>query len=129
VSTVREAQESLRAGSIGANGSSEVHRQGEWFFVEATSEELGAIDGNLFLIERKAPVGDGGGRPHVVDEAVSIPGGGGRFVRGSVRHPDHYTLRLRAWCRLHLNGEVRASEIQGVRMPSVFRADGVLWID
>ena len=118
VSTVREAREALAPESLQQNDGKKIARQGEWFFVEATPDEVGQVKERLFLLERRVAVGPGGGRPHVVDEAVSLAFGSSRFVRGAVRHPDHRTIYLPTWHSVHLNREVRSST-----------ADRVLWID
>lgn len=98
-------------------------RQGEWFFVEPTAEELLEVE----LLARASPVlvrhGVGiaqaarlrrAGRPHVADEVAVIQER--IFVRGHVRHPDHATLFLRTWRRTFGNTEASQPE-------------GVLWVD
>lgn len=121
VSTVREAHSVLAPEHLPERKDARIVRQGEWFFVEATSDEVELIRENLFLLEHKVPVGPGGGRPHVVDEAVTISRGGARFVRGAVRHPDHRSIWLANWHSVHLNQEVRTS--------SWALENRVLWID
>ena len=125
-STVRDAHDALKPETLAAAAHGSALRQGEWFFVEASAAELDMIRENSLLIQKKAPVGRGGGRPHVADEAISLEGGR-RYVRGAVRHPDHRTLHLPAWHRVHLNRESRGSSspsTSGLLLPS-----GILWID
>jgi len=84
-------------------------RQGEWFFVEASKKELEVLNCRSHLIEKKLPIGScydgsvvrrGGkpvtrGNPHVAEEVLMLRGDPRRvFVRGSVRHIEHKTLKL-----------------------------------
>ncbi len=113
---VEEAQRRARAQAI---------RQGEWFFVPATAAELAAVESRLnrsLFVSRHVPVTDGAGarrgRPHQVDELVRVGAlsdgvlPGSVFARGSVRHPDHKTIRLPDWHRVFGNRE--APPVRGV---------------
>lgn len=112
----------------------EIFRQGEWFFSEVSSEEQVEIDKRLNLVERKVSIGPafdgtlfrrkgsilGGGNPHVAEELLSIRDSVTRFpslyVRGSIRHSEHRTLKFLDWMRVQKNNEVS-------------QARGVAWVD
>jgi len=126
VSTVREAHRALAPTSLHAAAGRRVVRQGEWFFVEPTVQELEDVRTASHLVERKAPCGSGGGRPHVVDEAITVPRSKTRYVRGAVRHPDHRTLQLRGWHRVVLNRESRVERVTPETNAWMGR---ILWVD
>lgn len=73
-------------------------RQGEWFFVprpgfDAAGQRV-AHNGSLVR---------GAGKPHRVD--LLCRSHGGTYVRGSVSHPDHATIRLDVWHEVFRNME------------------------
>jgi hypothetical protein len=113
--TVEAARESLRGEIEGGT-----LRQGEWFFIPLSRDELDRLrrDARRFAVLRKEPLGPGG-RPHVADEVIRIPGTQNAvlFARGRVRHVEHRTVRLREWHRVIRNMEV------------VDEANGVGWVD
>ncbi|MFT3913437.1 MAG: hypothetical protein QM704_04870 [Anaeromyxobacteraceae bacterium] len=129
----------MRAPEVARAGA--VPRQGEWFFPPATSAELAALEEALrakrTVVQRGVPVGPGR-NPHVADERVEVPATPavppeadvpGRsaapafvLVRGRVRHVDHDTVRLSAWCKVVRNAE--AVERDGLAW-----VDGVRWVD
>ena len=97
-------------------------RQGEWFFVSLSAAESRFLSDRLrsvpYLVRKFESLG-GNGRPHVADEVVRTD----RervYARGRVRHPDHKTLVLPEWCRVHRNAEIRTSQVGG---------NGVFWVD
>jgi len=97
-------------------------RQGEWFFVSLSAEELRFLSERLrtvpHIVRQVASLG-GNGRPHVADEVVRTD----RervYARGRIRHTDHKTLVLSQWRRVHRNAELRTSQIGG---------NGVFWVD
>lgn len=124
-STVREAHRVLEPRGL-ESAAVAARRQGEWFFVEATEDELAAIEEALPLVRRKASVGPGGGRPHIVDEVVQVRAGK-RFARGAVRHPDHRTIHLHTWHGVFVNREERARNGWSPDPSRVW--GGSLWID
>ncbi len=130
VSTVQEAHQALynpAAGQAARKAGAKVIRQGEWFFVKASTDELKALlplIGKQLFIQGKATTTDGDGRfrrgrPHVVEQLVKLREvtaplvSGSVFVRGHVRHPDHQTIELYEWHRVFGNGE--ASQPVGVQ--------------
>ncbi len=110
--TVEQAHEGLRPAVL--RERREKFRQGEWFFVPITPEEhelLGKTSHRFF--ERNARIGrhlTRRGRPHLAEQLVQLPLGGGtaELVRGRVRHPDHATLALATWMRVFMNTEDRS---------------------
>jgi hypothetical protein len=96
-------------------------RQGEWFFVPLQDVERRVLAAELrempYSLRRRESLG-GNGRPHVADEVVRSAGR--VYARGAVRHPDHKTLVLADWHRVHRNAEVRQT---------TFGSNGVYWID
>lgn len=98
-------------------------RQGEWFFLHPTAEELVEVDEvarrTPHLIARSVGIAQAAqlrraGRPHEADEVLVLAGR--IYVRGHVKHPDHATLFLRGWRRTFGNTEASQPE-------------GVLWVD
>ena len=81
-----------------------VHRQGEWFFKKATAEELEEIKD--FPSRKKIPIESTRGNPHIADERIFVKGV--IFVRGSVRHDEHETLKFPYWMRVFHNQETGA---------------------
>jgi hypothetical protein len=130
VTTVRDAHTALRTPAL-ANGPAV--RQGEWFFVPPSRNELAALQRALrelrTIVRTRVPVGPGG-HPHVADELVDVPATlvGDVLVertllaRGRVRHQDHDRVRLPAWAKVVRNAEPVAND-------GIARMDGVRWID
>jgi hypothetical protein len=133
--SVADAHESLKPDEVRAAEASSpgsVQRQGEWFFLPPSGEELDRLAAWLGerprALQPAAPVGNGS-RPHVadfvvhVDRRVRTPHREYRrpetYARGAVVHPDHRRLWLEGWRRV-----VRNREMGGT-------ADGlrVRWID
>lgn len=130
--TVRDAHAALRTPAV-ARAKEPAVRQGEWFFVPPSRNELAALELALrelrTVVRARVPVGRGG-HPHVADELVEVPATpvGGVLVertllaRGRVRHQDHDTVRLRGWSKVVRNAEPVADD-------GIARMDGVRWID
>ena len=139
VTTVREADESLKSGPvILAEGKVNCTRQGEWFFLETTREERKRLDersrkGLTFkkvdIESRRATTPKkqvGTGNPHVVDEYTELPApklshgfsvrqsGVERYIRGKVRHVDHKTVTFKHWRRVIRNAEGNNGRMAGV---------------
>ncbi|MBE2253358.1 MAG: hypothetical protein IAE78_27765 [Myxococcus sp.] len=94
-------------------------RQGEWFFLHPTPEELLEVEAlaerSSHLIKRHVGIAQAAqlrrvGRPHEADEVLVIKER--IYVRGHVKHPDHATLFLRGWRRTF--GNTEASQPEGV---------------
>lgn len=143
--TVKEAHASLKNPTVTlAEGRAEGRtvRQGEWFFVNPTKEELESIEAaikkNHIVIEKKLAIGamnpwrrQGGGKPHTADEIISLPGRllpHGHavrereiYVRGKVSHADHKTVSFSSWRKVIRNAEGGA----GAGIAPI----GVGWID
>lgn len=122
--TVRDAHRELKPSAVREVDRSRpgrTLRQGEWFFVPLPAAEAAVLAAHLrempYALRRKESLG-GNGRPHVADEVVRVADR--VYARGAVRHPDHKTLLLEGWFRVHRNAEVRQSG---------FGSNGVYWID
>ncbi|MFT3837198.1 MAG: hypothetical protein QM723_09405 [Myxococcaceae bacterium] len=120
VSTVGAAHQALFNPNVKdaeAKTGAKAIRQGEWFFVPARAEQLSELAvkiGKSAFVRHHTPVTDLSfgrrGRPHWVDELVVV--GAQVFARGSVRHPDHKTVRLIDWHQVFGNRE--APQLRGV---------------
>lgn len=122
--TVRDAHRLLKPEAVREADRStpgRTLRQGEWFFVRPSPAERRLLELRIaespYLLLRREPMG-GNGRPHVADEVVRLDPGR-VYARGGVRHPDHRTLMLAEWRRVHRNTEVQAP--QG--------SNGIYWVD
>lgn len=130
----------------GSRKTSSLDRQGEWFFLETNQSTRDAIENAIrqtrTAIHRKVNVGAflnrPGGNPHIADEIVILPtnerdriermaGASPNrllrnrvFVRGSVRHKDHKTVRFSQWREVIANNEGDTAQAT---------ANGVFWID
>lgn len=123
--TVRDAHRLLKPAAVrdaDRSAPGRTLRQGEWFFVAPSSAELRLLELRVsespYLVHRHRSLG-GNGRPHLADEVVQLDRSR-VYARGAVRHPDHKTLRLPGWRRVHRNAEVRG--------PSM-GSNGIFWID
>jgi hypothetical protein len=141
ITTVAEAHKSLKATEvITAEGKAlgKTIRQGEWFFINATQEEIDEINKlvkqNIVVIKKKYPIGHRGIQvnSHVADEGVNMPparlshGFSVRdreeiFVRGAVRHRDHETIKLGNWRKVIRNTEPQSEGFN--------RSNGMTWVD
>jgi hypothetical protein len=123
--TVKDAHRKLKPEAVldaDRSAPGRTLRQGEWFFVKASSYELRVIEEQIrkspHFVERNASLG-GNGRPHVADEVLRRIGPK-VYARGRIRHPDHKTLRLTDWRQVHRNTEVQASRTD---------SNGIYWVD
>ena len=118
-------------------------RQGEWFLVNLTVEELDALKAGIkakrLAILKDRPLGSGG-HPHVAEEMIQVTGSESQlnsntatgfpireratFVRGKISHQDHATVVTREWRRV-----IRNNELGGNAAPGRPSANGVYWID
>jgi len=57
-------------------------------------------------------ISNGKGRAHIVSENVIVDNV--RFVRGSVKHPDHKTKFFKNWVRVFSNSEKTTEKLKGV---------------
>lgn len=122
--TVRDAHRLLKPEVVREaerSGVGRILRQGEWFFTPLSEVErrllAQALERAPYLVKRRESLG-GNGRPHIAEE-VAIDGDR-TYARGAVRHPDHKTLVLQEWRRVHRNAEVHQD---------AFGSNGVYWID
>jgi hypothetical protein len=140
VTTVKQAHDSLKNPTVTlAEGKmpGRTVRQGEWFFLNPTKEELRLIAEEVkkHLVFKKQSIGNhvgrGGGNPHTADELVvvgpkvlqngfSVQGRKDVFVRGKVRHRDHKTVEFSNWRKVLGNSEAA---------PASLGSNGVYWID
>lgn len=149
VSTVRDAHACLKTTTVTLAEGQGINttRQGEWFFLEPSAEELAAIEAGIekgtINVERTVPIGpfsDGSsarsrskvrqfrGNPHTAEELVVLPGkpldhgfsvrGREVYIRGKVRHVDHKTVSFKSWRKVIRNAE-----------PNAGQASGVGWVD
>jgi hypothetical protein len=115
--TVAEAHRVLRPADL----RDEERRQGEWFFAEPSATDAADIALHARALTRtKTGIAQAArlpraGRPHVADEVLVIEGR--IFVRGSIRHPDHRTVRFHHWMRAIPNTE------------AFEQPEGVRWVD
>jgi hypothetical protein len=123
--TVRDAHRLLKPDAVREAeraGAGRILRQGEWFFAPLSAVEKRLLVLELekapYVVRRKESLG-GNGRPHVAECVVRLEGGR-VYARGTVRHPDHKTLVLAEWRRVHRNTEVRQE---------AFGSNGIYWID
>jgi len=141
ITTVAEAHKSLKSSEVTfAEGRApgKTIRQGEWFFVNTTDEEQDylnkAIKDHQLIIKVKFPIGHNHIQvnSHVADEALVVPAKllvhgfpirqtTDTFVRGSVRHRDHDTVKMSKWRRVIRNDEPES--VGGVTR------DGMNWVD
>ena len=134
--TVKQAHDLLKSPTVyTAEGKvGRATRQGEWFFVKTTDVERKVIEDGLknltVILRKKARIGNRGGKPHMADELINMPGprlehgfavrGNEQYIRGKVRHPDHKTVEFKQWVKVFRNTETR----EGVR-----NGMGGTWID
>lgn len=123
-SDVRAAHKALKPEEVRdaeRSGCGPALRQGEWFFVRPTRTEQANLEREVskrpYVVRERASLG-GNGLPHVADEVVVD--GRRVFARGSVRHPDHKTLRLDSWRRVFRNAEI---------LESTVGSNGIYWVD
>lgn len=140
VMTVAQAHESLKSTTVTlAEGrmKGKTVRQGEWFFLHPTKEELTLINEEVkkHLVFKKQGIGVHAGRrqgnPHTADELVVVApkvlehGFSVRprkevYVRGKVRHRDHKTVEFKTWRKVLGNTEAA---------PANLGRGGIYWID
>jgi hypothetical protein len=125
----------------GKRRGSSLDRQGEWFFLETTQEQRDHLDAlikkNKLAVHKKVAIGTfagRGGKPHTADELIALVGenvtsklGHGFpvrprqiYIRGSVRHSDHKTVRFSEWREVIANNEGATGRAA---------ATGVFWVD
>jgi hypothetical protein len=123
--TVKDAHRLLKPAEVRdaeRSHAGRILRQGEWFFVPPGPAEKLQLAAELarrpWAIRHGESIG-GNGQPHRADESMWLDGRR-LYARGAIRHPDHRTLVLEAWHRVHRNAEVRQQS---------FGSNGVYWID
>jgi hypothetical protein len=127
VSTVRDAHRVLKP----ATAAPATRRQGEWFFIPVSKVEEAWIQANKLLILRNTPISRGG-NPHTCEEILfapkrkldfDVPATEGDivvFMRGTVRHIDHKTVRFPEWMRVVRNDE---------KTRATGQLRGIAWVD
>lgn len=123
-----------------AEGKRRMTRQGEWFFLEITSQlndEINKLIAQGKLASHKkenigASLERAGGNPHVADELVRINNGKVLehgypvrstevYVRGAIHHVDHKTVAFKNWRLVIANNEA-VETARGT-------ASGIRWVD
>ena len=102
-----------------------IKRQGEWFFIPATKDEIILIEENSNLIEKKMPLGINswkGGNSHIADQLINIRDT--QFATGKISHIEHKTLKLHGWFKVVRNNEARTPSVSGNQI-----YNGVKWVD
>ncbi|MFX0070794.1 MAG: hypothetical protein ACFFAO_06865 [Candidatus Hermodarchaeota archaeon] len=109
INSVKDAHKALKPNLVvkKEKKTSRIKRQGEWFFIPASSEELNLIEENNNFIEKKAPIDRNGGNLHIADKILNIRND--IFVTGKICHVEHHTLKLHGWFRVIRNVEVRGT--------------------
>lgn len=116
INKIKDAHKALKPDDVidKESGTNRIKRQGEWFFIPTTKEELKEINKNLNLVEKKRPLGESmwrSGNSHIADLLLTIQAG--QFAKGKISHRDHKTLKLHGWFRVVKNNEARTSFISG----------------
>lgn len=116
INKIKDAHKALKPDDVleKRRDSNRIKRQGEWFFLPATQDELEKINENLKLFEKKRPLGESEQKfvnSHIADLLITIPVG--QFAKGKVSHRDHKTLKLHGWFKVIKNNETRTSFISG----------------
>jgi len=108
INKVKDAHKFLKPQDVRKEekNTSQPKRQGEWFFVPATKEELNEINLNIKNVFKKAIIEKTNGNPHIADFLIKIKGLG-KFVRGKIWHPEHKTLKLHGWFKVYKNQEIK----------------------
>ena len=122
----------------GKRRGSSLDRQGEWFFLETSQAQRDYLDRMIkqskIAVQKKVPIPGRAGKPHTADELILLQGsvvanrlGHGFpvrdrqvYIRGSVRHSDHKTVRFSEWREVILNNEGATARAS---------ASGVFWVD
>lgn len=102
-----------------------IKRQGEWFFIPATQQELEFIYDNENLIEKKISLSGfktTSGNAHIAD--LRITNRSEIFVKGKISHIEHKTIKLHGWFKVVRNNEARTTSIEGQQIQN-----GVKWVD
>ena len=126
INKIKDAHKVLKPTKVSENGKgiSKIKRQGEWFFIPASSEENDLIEENSNLIEKKMPLGAVRRyrNSHIADELVNIEDN--LYVKGKISHVEHKTLKLHGWFKVMRNNEGRTSTTPTMRI-----YDGVKYVD
>jgi hypothetical protein len=127
INKIKDAHKALKPNDIieNKNDISRTKRQGEWFFIPATPDELKKINENLNLVEKKRALGGSKWRSrnlHIADILITIKDE--EFAKGKISHIEHKTLKLHGWFKVLKNNEARTSSISG---QAIF--NGVKFVD
>jgi len=108
INKVKDAHKFLKPREVmqKEENTSQVKRQGEWFFIPATLEELNEINSNIHKVLKKVPIENTSRNPHIADLLIEIDDLG-KFAKGKIKHPEHKTLKLHGWFKILKNLEIR----------------------
>ena len=127
VSTVTAAHRVLLPVELASHSSScneKVLRQGEWFFSPVSQHQAHDADRKFDEAPARKVVLGFSRNPHVAEQFVNWGTHG--WARGKVRHPEHATLKLKTWHRVHRNQD---SLQPGTRGTSAFSLVVPNWVD
>ena len=127
INKIKDAYKALKPEDVieKETDTNRIKRQGEWFFIPATKEEMRNINKNINLVEKKQPLGESkwkSANSHIADLLLTILTE--QFAKGKISHRDHKTLKLHGWFKVVKNNEARTSFISG---RSIF--NGVKFVD
>jgi hypothetical protein len=127
VNNIKDAHKVLKPNDVleKEKDTNRIKRQGEWFFIPATPEEIIIIEDNEKLVEKKMPLGINSwraGNSHIADLLINIRGK--QFAIGKISHIEHKTLKLHNWFRVVRNNEARTTGVTGNQI-----YNGVKWVD
>ena len=114
INKIKDAHKVLKPNDVleKEKDTNRMKRQGEWFFIPATKEEIELIEYNSNLIEKKMPLGNKNwrsGNSHIAYLLINIREK--QFATGKISHIEHKTLKLNGWFRVARNNEARTSAI------------------
>ncbi len=127
INKIKDAHRALKPKDV-IDKEKETHRikrQGEWFFIPATQEELDIINENVNLIEKKRNLNGSqwiSRNSHIADFMITIRFG--KFVKGKISHIEYKTLKLPGWFKVVRNNEARITSITGQQI-----FNGVKFVD
>ncbi len=129
INKVTDAHRMLKPKSVITNEkkTNRIKRQGEWFFIPTTTEELEEIkklrEGEIDIILKKQRIGKNTiGNAHIADELINT--NLGQFVKGKICHVEHKTIKLHGWYRVEQNTEGRIQQTNSQHISHVYK-----WVD
>ncbi|MBN1801571.1 MAG: hypothetical protein JW891_08710 [Candidatus Lokiarchaeota archaeon] len=129
INKVNDAHRILKPKSVAKRekNTNRIKRQGEWFFLPASTKELEEIEkemnGDVDVIFKKQRIGkDSIGNSHIADELINTPRK--QFVRGKICHIEHKTIKLHGWHLVEQNTEGRIQQAGSQSISHVYK-----WVD